>query len=222
MRILIVEDERELARTLARAIQEAGMAAEVAFDGERGLQLAREEGFDALVLDLLLPRRHGLDVLREVKVARPGLPVLVLTALSDVDDVVKGLDRGADDYLTKPFALAELLARLRAILRRGRLPSSLVRVADLELDLAARSVRRGGRPIDLTAREFALLQLLVHHPGQVLSRGEIGAHLIDREFEETSNMIDVSICGLRSKLGEPDLIRTVRGAGYSLATEPGA
>ena len=219
MRILLVEDERELARTLARAIQEAGMAAEVALDGERGLQLAREEGFDALVLDLLLPRRHGLDVLREVKAARPALPVLVLTALSDVDDVVAGLDRGADDYLTKPFALAELLARLRAILRRGRLPSSLVRVADLELDLAARTVRRGGRPIDLTAREFALLELLLHHPGQVLSRGEIGACLIDREFEATSNMIDVSICGLRGKLGEPDLIRTVRGAGYCLARE---
>ncbi len=216
MRILVVEDEVELARNVARAIQEAGMSADVALDGERGLALAVQHDYDAVLLDLLLPRRSGLDLLHELKRLKPTLPVIVTTALDRVEDVVTGLDRGADDYLAKPFALAELLARLRAVLRRGRLPESTVRLGNLEVDTAARLVRRGGAPIELTPRQYGLLLLFLHHRGEALSREQIGARLIDRDFEATSNMIDVAVCGLRAKLGAPDLISTVRGLGYRL------
>jgi two-component system copper resistance phosphate regulon response regulator CusR len=223
MRILLIEDERELARTIAQAIVEQGLAADVAHDGEEGLRLALEHDYDAVVLDLLLPKRHGLEVLREIRAAKPSLPVLVLTALDQVEERIDGLDRGADDYLTKPFVLAELLARLRALLRRGRatLPGAEVRVADLEVDLARRTVRRGGRTIRLSPREYALLVFFLARRGEVLTRAEIGEHVIDRVFEPSSNLLDVSIYGLRGKLGEPSLIHTVRGVGYRFdAPEP--
>lgn len=216
MRILVVEDEPQLARTLAQAIRESGYAADTALDGEAGLALALQHDYDAVILDLLLPKKHGLAVLREVRQAKPSLPILVLTALDEVAEKVEGLDRGADDYLTKPFALAELLARLRALLRRGKetARSSVVRVADLEVDLAKQVVLRAGVPLKLTRREYALLVLFVNKKGAVLTRSQIGERVVDREFELTSNLIDVSIAGLRAKLGEPQLIRTVRGVGY--------
>ena len=216
MRILVVEDEPALARTLAKALEEDGYAADVALDGETGLRLARAHDYALLVLDLLLPKRHGLSVLKELARDKPELPILVLSALDQVEERVDGLDRGASDYLTKPFALAELRARVRALLRRahGKVATSAVMVADLEVDLAARVVTRGGRPIHLSPRELSLLVLFVNRKGDALSRAEIGESVIDRNFEPASNLIDVSIHQLRAKLGEPNLIHTVRGHGY--------
>jgi len=216
MRVLIVEDERAVARTLAEAIQEAGFAVDLAFDGDEGLRLGREFSYDAVVLDLLLPGKHGLSVLRELRTEKPTLPILVLSALDQLDERVDGLDRGADDYLSKPVALKELLARLRAVLRRthGKLDSAMARIADLEVDLAGCVVRRGGRPLQLTPREYSLLLLFLNHRGQVLGRTEIGEHVVDRVFEPASNLIDVSVYSLRLKLGNPSLIHTVRGVGY--------
>ncbi|HVY61378.1 MAG TPA: response regulator transcription factor [Planctomycetota bacterium] len=216
MRILVIEDERELARTIAAAVGEQGLAADLAHDGEEGLRLGLEHDYDAVILDLLLPKRSGLGVLRDLRAAKPALPILVLTALDQVEERIDGLDRGADDYMTKPFVLAELLARVRALLRRGRaaVPGAQVRVADLEVDLARTSVRRAGRVIRLTPREYALLVFFVNRRGAVLSRTEIGERVIDRNFEPGSNLIDVSIYGLRGKLGDPPLIHTIRGVGY--------
>jgi two-component system copper resistance phosphate regulon response regulator CusR len=223
MRILVVEDEPPIARTIRRALTEAGYSADEAHDGEEGLRLGQTYPYDLVILDLLLPKRHGLSVLRELRAAKPALPILVLTALDQLEEKVDGLDKGADDYLTKPFALEELLARVRALLRRGseRVTGSLVTVADLEVDLAAHVVRRGGAVLKLTPREYALLVLFVNRRGEVLSRTEIGERVIDREFEAASNAIDVSVAGLRAKLGDPQLIRTVRGSGYRLV-EPEA
>jgi two-component system OmpR family response regulator len=217
MRILVIEDEVPLARTVARALVEAGFAADTAHDGEEGLRLGRTYDYDAVVLDLLLPKMHGLAVLRELRRAKPKLPILVLTALDETEEKVEGLDRGADDYVTKPFQLTELLARLRALIRRGNenVRGAVVRAGDLEVDLAGHTVKRRGKAVALTPREFAILAFLVSRRGRVLSRTEIGEHVIDREFEAASNVIDVSISGLRSKLGDPPLIRTLRGVGYS-------
>lgn len=216
MRILVVEDEPQLARTIAQALSEAGYAVDVSPDGEDALRMGKTYAFDLVVLDLLLPKKHGLSVLRELRAAKPLLPILVVTALDQVEEKVDGLDKGADDYLTKPFALTELLARVRALLRRGKatVPGAVVHVADLAVDLARRHVSRRGTAIKLTPREYALLVFFVNHRGRVVSRMEIGEHVIDREFEAMSNSIDVSVAGLRAKLGEPQLIRTVRGAGY--------
>ena len=218
MRVLVVEDERDLATTVAQALRESGHAADIAFDGEEGLRLALTSSYDAVVLDLLLPKRPGLSVLREIRRARPKLPVLVLSALDRVEERVDGLDRGADDYLAKPFALSELLARVRALLRRGTdaVSSAVVSLGDLDVDLARRRATRSGRAIDLTGREWSILAFLAARPGAVVTRAEIGEHVIDRLFEPTSNAIDVSICGLRAKLGKPEMIRTVRGVGYRL------
>ncbi len=220
MRILIIEDEPDLARAIADAIREAGMATDIALDGEEGLHLAVHHAVDAVILDRMLPKLDGLVVLRGIKKAKPTLPVLVLTALDRVAARVEGLDSGADDYLVKPFAIEELLARVRALLRRASASatSAVVKIDDLEIDLAAHLVRRAGRTIDLTPREYALLVFFANNVGKALDRTTIGEHVIDREFESTSNLIDVSIHGLRHKLGAPDLIHTVRGVGYRLAT----
>lgn len=191
----------------------------MASDGEEGLRVALDPSVDAVVLDVLLPKRGGLDVLDELRKSRPEVPVMMLTALCATEDVVAGLDRGADDYLAKPFALPEFLARVRALLRRSgtRVRSAVERVGDLEIDMAARVVRRGGRALQLSPREYSLLVFLVARRGCAVSREVIGAHVIDREFTAQSNAIDVSISGLRAKLGEPSPIRTVRGVGYRLA-----
>jgi len=221
MRILVIEDEPRLARTLVRALTEAGYAADAAHDGAEGLRLGQEKGYDLVILDLLLPKLHGLSVLKELKQAKPSLKILVLTALDETEEKVDGLDKGADDYMTKPYVLAELLARVRALLRRGneKVSSSLVSVADLEVDLAAHVARRAGVPLKLTPREWALLVLFVNKQGRVLTRAEIGERVIDPAFEPASNVIDVSVATLRSKLGDPPLIHTVRGVGYRFDAE---
>lgn len=220
MRVLVVEDELKLAELCVRALREQGLAADVANDGDEGLRVALDPSVDAVILDVLLPKRGGLDVLDELRKSRPDVPVMMLTALGATEDVVAGLDRGADDYLAKPFALPEFLARVRALLRRSgtRVRSAVERFGDLEIDMAARVVRRGGRTLQLSPREYALLVFLTARRGTAVSREEIGAHVIDREFTAQSNAIDVSISGLRAKLGEPSPIRTVRGVGYRLAS----
>ncbi len=219
MRVLIVEDDPKLAELMVRALKEQGLAADSAADGELGLSLALDPAIDALILDLMLPKRPGLEVLREVRKARPDLPVMILTALSGSEHTVRGLDCGADDYLTKPFALPEFLARTRALLRRtgSRLSSAVETLADLELDAASRVVKRGGRVLQLSPREYSLLLFFFARRGRAVSRAEIGEHVVEREFTANSNALDVSISGLRAKLGEPQLIRTVRGVGYRLA-----
>ena len=219
MRVLIVEDDPKLAELMVRALKEQGLAADSAADGELGLSLALDPAIDALILDLMLPKRPGLEVLREVRKARPDLPVMILTALSGSEHTVRGLDCGADDYLTKPFALPEFLARTRALLRRtgSRLSSAVETLADLELDASSRVVKRGGRVLQLSPREYSLLLFFFARRGRAVSRAEIGEHVVEREFTANSNALDVSISGLRAKLGEPQLIRTVRGVGYRLA-----
>ena len=219
MRVLVVEDDSKLAELMVRALKEQGLAADSAADGELGLSLALDVSVDALILDLMLPKRGGLEVLREVRKARPDLPVMILTALSGSEHTVKGLDGGADDYMTKPFALPEFLARTRALLRRAgsRLTTAVETLADLEIDTAARVVKRGGRVLQLSPREYALLLFFFARRGRAVSRTEMGEHVVEREFTAHSNALDVSISGLRSKLGEPQLIRTVRGVGYRLA-----
>ncbi len=222
MRILIVEDTLALARSLAQGLTEEGFAVDVAGDGEEGLHFATEVAYDAIVLDRMLPRLDGLTVLRRAREQGVRTPVLLLTALGEVDDRVAGLDGGADDYLVKPFAFEELLARLRALLRRHRGQArNQVVVGRLALDLAARAAAVDGRPLELTAREFSLLELLALQPGTTFSRTAITERLYAEEADRDSNVIDVFVARLRRKLdaaGLPgaELIRTQRGAGYRL------
>lgn len=218
MRVLVIEDDLELAASVAQALQENGFAADVAHTGPDGLRTAVAFEYSLVVLDLLLPGLHGLAVLKELRRSRPRLPILVLSALADVQERIEGLDRGADDYLGKPFSLDELLARARSLLRRSALavPESVVTLGDITIDLVRRRVRRGTRELDLTGRQYAILLFLLARRGRPVRREEIGEHVIDRNFEPNSNAIDVSICGLRAKLGDPDPIRTLRGVGYRL------
>jgi DNA-binding response OmpR family regulator len=195
------------------------MAVDAAADGEEALALALAEPYDAIVLDLGLPRRDGLEVLRELRSRGCATPVLVLTARDAVEDRVQGLDGGADDYLVKPFAFAELLARVRALLRRATGGSSAIRVGDLVLDTAARSAERAGRRLELTAKEFALLEYLARHAGEVVTRTMIAEHVWNLDFDSFSNVIDVYIRYLRRKVDDPfetKLIHTRRGIGYVL------
>lgn len=220
MRILIVEDERKLAGFIRQALKEDGHAVEMCHDGNEGCRRAIDGEFDAVVLDLMLPDRDGLTVLRDLRAAGKLTPVLVLTARDDVKDRVRGLNEGADDYLTKPFALDELRARVRALLRRGlgNHPTVLA-CEDLTLNLLDRKVTRGAREIKLTPREFALLEFLMRNLDRVVTRASISEHVWDYDFEWQSNVVDVFINALRRKLeeaGEPRLIQTVRGAGYLL------
>ncbi len=220
MRILVVEDEKKLAGFIRRALKEDGHAVDLCHDGRQGRDLASKEDYDAVVLDLMLPGAGGLDVLQDLREQGRRMPVLVLTARDSVEDRVKGLDRGADDYLTKPFALDELRARLRALLRRGKEGgASTLRFADVSMDLLERSVRRGSRSVVLTAREFALLEYFLRHPRRVLTRTSIAEHVWDYNFDWQSNVVDVFIAAVRRKLeeqGEPRLIHTLRGVGYVL------
>jgi DNA-binding response OmpR family regulator len=216
MRLLAVEDDPGLAAIVLQALREAGYAVDLARNGREGLELARLEPYDLLLLDIMLPELDGLELCRQVRQSGSGVPVLFLTARDSVQDRVLGLDTGADDYLVKPFSLVELLARVRALLRRGRGASPVLQCGDIELDPGTRAVQRAERAIELTNKEFQLLEYLMRNPGQVLSRDDIAAHVWDYDFAAVSNVVDVYVRALRRKLGEPLPIHTVRGAGYRL------
>lgn len=222
MRVLLVEDTVALARSLCQGLEEEGYSVDLAYNGEDGLHLASEINYDAIVLDRMLPRLDGLTVLRRLRAAGRRTPVLLLTALGEVDDRVGGLDAGADDYLVKPFAFAELLARLRALVRRDHgQASNRLELGRLVLDLGARSAQVDGRPLSLTARELSVLELLALNAGQTLTRTRIAERIYDEGSERDSNVIDVFIGRLRKKLeavGLPgaELLKTQRGEGYRL------
>jgi heavy metal response regulator len=224
MRILVVEDERKVASFIRQGLQEEGHAVEIAADGAAALELLEEApAYDLVILDLMLPKRDGFEVLKTLRQQRSQTPVLVLTARDSVSDKVRGLDLGADDYLTKPFAFDEFLARVRALLRRGagqRAP--VFKLDDLSLDPATRQVTRGIRRIVLTAREYALLEYFLRNVGRVLTRPMIAQHVWGLDFDTESNIIDVYVGYLRRKIdgdGERRLLHTVRGAGYMLGLE---
>ncbi len=220
MKILIVEDEKKTAEFLRKGLTENGFVVDVAHDGEDALHLARTASYDLLILDVMLPGRDGWSILGELREAGQQTPVLFLTARDAVEDRVQGLELGADDYLVKPFAFSELLARLRSILRRGpvRVPD-IVHVADLELDLIRHRASRAGERLDLTPKEFALLSLLARRTGETLSRTLIAEQVWDMNFDGDSNVVDVHVRRLRAKVDDPfgrKLIHTVRGVGYVL------
>lgn len=220
MRLLVVEDSARLRRTVARALTRLGHAVDEAADGLEADDQVRVNSYDAIVLDLMLPGRSGLDLLAAWRRNGRAAPVVILTALVQVDDRVRGLSLGADDYLTKPFAIEELVARLEAVVRRNRgRADSHLRIGGLEINLAGRTVRRDGQAVDLTAREFALLECLARRPGQILSREQIETHLYNEADSPLSNAVDVAVYALRKKLcpaGSPQVIRTHRGLGYAL------
>jgi two-component system OmpR family response regulator len=225
MRVLIVEDEAKMAGLIRRGLEREGIAADVAGNGEEALWRAQAVDYDAIVLDLMLPGIDGLEVCGRLREAGVWSPILMLTARDAVRDRVAGLDRGADDYLTKPFSYAELLARLRALARRGRpaRPSELS-VGDLHLDPATRQARRGDTEIALSAKEFAVLETFMRRPGQVLSRFQLLEHAWDYEYENRSNVVDAYVRLLRGKIDRPfgvESIETVRGAGYRLRKDGG-
>ncbi len=223
MRILVVEDEKKVASFIKKGLQQEGYAVDTAHDGHEAAQNANAFDYDLVVLDLMLPKRSGLDVLREVRTIKPNLPVLVLTAKGAIEDKVAGLDAGADDYLIKPFAFAELSARIRALLRRGAQENTRIRIADLEMDTAARQVRRAGNMIDLKMKEYALLEFLLRNAHRAVTRTMIVEHVWDIHFDSVSNVVDVHINSLRNKIDkgfQPPLIHTVRGVGYMLSDRP--
>jgi two-component system, OmpR family, response regulator len=220
MRVLVVEDEIRLASLVRKGLRAEGLLADVAIRGEDALWMAASTGYDVLVLDAVLPGIDGFEVCRRLRADRVGTPILMLTARDAVQDRIAGLDAGADDYLVKPFDFGELLARLRALGRRGTAEKGTVlRVGDLELDPATRRVRRGGQEVRLTAKEFQVLEVFMTHPEQVLTRYQLLEGAWDAGYEHNSNVIDVYIRCLRKKLDEPfgvESIETVRGAGYRL------
>lgn len=221
MKILIVEDEAKISEYLKQGLSEAGFVVDLARNGLDGHHLAMTESYDLIVLDVMLPDVDGWRILQALREAGSKVPVLFLTAKDSVDDRVKGLDLGADDYLVKPFAFAELLARVRTLLRRGLSPAmeTTLKVADLELDLMRRRVTRDSQIITLTVKEFALLELLIRHRDEVLPRSLIASQVWDMNFDSNSNVIDVAIRRLRAKIDDgfdPKLIHTVRGMGYML------
>ena len=215
MRILAVEDEPAILRLLDRGLTAAGHQVTTAATGQDGAVMAEDESLDIVLLDISLPELSGHDVLARIRARRPGLPVLMLTARDDLENKVRALDGGADDYLTKPFALEELLARIRALTRRSDQASAAeIEVGDVRLDLLGRRAWRNGRLIELSSREFALLEYLLRHPNQVLSRTQILFAVWEYDADPSSNVVDVYIRYLRRKLGEPSPISTLRGAGY--------
>jgi two-component system OmpR family response regulator len=224
VRVLVIEDHIRMGDLIERGLKEEGYAVDRTSTGEEGSWLASENPYDAIILDVVLPGIDGLETCRRMRAEDQWAPILMLTARDGVDDRVLGLDSGADDYLTKPFSFVELLARLRALIRRGagqRLP--LLKAGDLELDPAIHSVRRGSTSITLTLKEFALLEYLMRRKGEVLSRTQLIEHVWDFAFESDSNVVDVYIRYLREKIDRPfgrDSIETIRGAGYRLREEP--
>jgi DNA-binding response OmpR family regulator len=220
MRVLLVEDHKPMVRAIKQGLEEEGFAVDTAMDGEEADYKARTANYDLVILDIMLPKEDGLSLLQKWRRAGISTHVLMLTARGAIEDKVKGLDLGADDYLTKPFQWEELLARLRALIRRGhQVKDPVLRIADLEIDTASCTVKRAGQPIKLTPREYALLQFLAFHRGKVVSRSMIWEHLYDEHDENTSNVVDVYIRYLRTKIDkgfDPPLILTRWGEGYLL------
>jgi len=222
MRILVVEDDHEVAEYLKNGLEESGYTVDYAANGHDGLYMATGENYDLLIVDRMLPGLDGLALIKALRAAGRQVPVLVLSALGEVDDRVQGLRAGSDDYLTKPFSFSELLARIEALLRRGSIGSDVVtelKVADLEMDLLSRTVHRAGQEIDLQPREFRLLEYFMRHAGQVLTRTMLLEKVWDYHFDPQTNVIDVHVSRLRAKIDknfEKPLIHTIRGAGYIL------
>jgi DNA-binding response OmpR family regulator len=221
MRVLLVEDESKVARFIARGLTEERYAVDTAADGTSGVELATTYHYDVVILDLMLPGLNGTEVLRQIRRKDTSVPVLVLSARDALDDKVGHMELGADDYLTKPFALAELLVRVKVLLRRGPVNrASSLRVGDLELDRITQQVKRGGRRVELTGKEYSLLEYLMANAGRVISRSMIIEHVWDQSFDGASGIVDVYLGRLRSKIDQPfeqKLIRTVRGVGYSIS-----
>jgi DNA-binding response OmpR family regulator len=223
MRILVIEDESKVGCFIKRALEEESYAVDLCEDGAKGLEMALATDYDLLVVDVMLPSMSGLDILKRLRSERIHVPVLILSAQSQIDQRVKGLDAGADDYLTKPFAIDELLARVRALLRRGATESpGVLQVDDLILNPATRDVTRGGQRIDLTLKEYALLEYLMRHAGRVLTRPMISEHVWNQDFDTFTNVIDVYVNYLRNKIDRgrtKKLIHTIRGSGYMLKAD---
>jgi two-component system OmpR family response regulator len=223
MRVLVVEDETKVAALLKGGLTEHGFAVEVCHDGNSALERVMNEAFDAIILDIMIPGRDGLSVLRKLRELRQTVPVLLLTARGDVDERVEGLNLGADDYLPKPFVMLELVARLRAVLRRRAGNGLVVQTyGDLTLNAGTREVKRGAKRIDLTPREFALLECLMRLPGKVVTRTELSQAVWGYQFDPGTNFVDVAIQRLRRKLDDPfpqRLLQTIRGVGYALQSD---
>ena len=222
MRILVIEDEKKVASFVKRGLVQESYAVDVVHDGIEGQHYAEVNEYDAIILDIMLPKKSGLDVLKDMKEAGVKAPVILLTARDSVEDRVKGLNLGADDYLTKPFAFEELLARLRVLLRRGGYGPPVLKFADLSLDPATRKARRGEREVELTVKEYALLEYLLRNPDRVLTRTLIAEHVWDQTFDSETNVVDVYINHLRGKIDKDftkKLIHTIRGVGYVLKEE---
>jgi len=221
MRILLVEDEKKLCELIARALKAERYAVDVALDGQSGWEMADAYAYDLIILDLMLPSVSGTEILRRVRRKNQEVPILVLTARDATEEKVQHFEAGADDYLTKPFVFAELVMRAKALLRRGSMSrATVLRVADLEMDRLSQQVKRNGKRIELTAKEYALLEYLATNPGRVFSRTMIIEHVWDQSFEGLNNIVDVYVRHLRRKVDDPfptKLIRTVRGVGYGLA-----
>ncbi len=224
MRILVVEDDPDVTSFIKKGLREERYAVDVASEGEEALRLARGTSYDLIILDIMLPKLDGLEVCRRLRADRQRAPILLLTARDAIEDKVTGLESGADDYLTKPFAFAELLARVRALLRRGGAPLSRLQAADLALDPVAHRVWRSGKEITLTTKEYAILEYLLRNANHVLTRTAIIEHVWDIHYESVTNIVDVHIRSLRAKIDRdfaPPLIQTVRGVGYMLKTPEG-
>jgi heavy metal response regulator len=223
MRLLVVEDEKKVARFVKKGLEEEGYAVDVAADGKTGLELALDRVHDLIILDIQLPKMDGLGVLNALRKEKVSIPVLLLTVRATIEDKVLGLDAGADDYLTKPFAFQELVARVRALLRRrAEIKQPVLQIADLTLDPARRTVFRGDQKVDLTTREFALLDYFMRNPDRVLTRTMISEHVWDYDFDSETNVIDVYVNYLRKKIDsgrEQKLIHTIRGVGYRMKGE---
>ncbi|HEY4707685.1 MAG TPA: response regulator transcription factor [Thermodesulfobacteriota bacterium] len=222
MRILVVEDEKKVAAFIKRGLEQESYAVDVVEDGVEGQSFAEMNDYDAIILDIMLPGKNGLEVLKDLKSAGVRAPVLLLTARDSVEDRVKGLNVGADDYLTKPFAFEELLARLRVLMRRGVSGTPVLKFADLSLDPATRKAKRNDVEVELTVKEYALLEYLLRNPNRVLTRTLIAEHVWDQSFDSETNVVDVYINHIRSKIDKDfprKLIHTVRGVGYVLKDE---
>jgi heavy metal response regulator len=220
MRILVIEDERKVANFIKKGLEEEHYAVDTAPDGEEGLYMTEVNDYDLIVLDLMIPRIDGLEVLRRIRTRKNRVPILVLTAKTSVEDIVKGLDAGCDDYVTKPFAFMELLARIRALLRREKTEKEpLLSISDLTLSLVTHKVTRQSKEIELTSKEYALLEYFMRNPDKVLTRTMISEHVWDYHFDSMTNVVDVYVNYLRKKIDkdfEPKLIQTIRGIGYMM------